>query len=71
MRGDRLEAVPDLVAVAVALFDSPHGTLAEDWLEWHKDRISFSEEAISKSSVQALEQGLRESRDHPTRCGVH
>ena len=54
---------PDLVDLSVGLLNSSQGVLAEDWLEWHKDRVSFSEEAISKSLVEALEQGLRTSRD--------
>lgn len=54
---------PDLVDLSVGLLSSSQGVLAEDWLEWHKDRVSFAEEAKSKSLVEALEHGLRNSRD--------
>jgi hypothetical protein len=54
---------PDLVDVSVGLLNSSQGALAEDWLEWHKDRVSFSEEAINKSLVEALVHGLRTSHD--------
>jgi hypothetical protein len=54
---------PDLVDVSVGLLDSSQGVLTEDWLEWHKDRVSFSEEAVSESLVEALEHGLRISND--------
>jgi hypothetical protein len=54
---------PDLVDVSVGLLDSSQGALAEDWLEWHKERVSFSEEAISEPLVEALEHGLRISHD--------
>jgi hypothetical protein len=54
---------PDLVDVSVGLLDSSQGALAEDWLEWHKERVSFSEDAISEPLVEALEHGLRISHD--------
>jgi hypothetical protein len=50
---------PDLVDLSVGLLNNSQGVLVEDWLEWHKDRVSFSEDAINKSLVEALEHGLR------------
>jgi hypothetical protein len=52
-----------LVDLSVGLLNGSQGVLAEDWLEWHKDRVSFAEEAMSKYVVEALEHGLLNSRD--------
>lgn len=34
----------DLIDVSVGLFQTDTGALAEDWLEWWKTRVSFSED---------------------------
>lgn len=54
---------PDLVDVSVGLIDqSQGGVRAEEWLDWHKDRVSFSEDAISKTVIKGLEEGLHQSK---------
>jgi hypothetical protein len=53
---------PELIDVSVGLFDekAAGGALAEQWLEWHTDRISFSETALSPALVEGLSKGLKE-----------
>jgi hypothetical protein len=54
--------VPDLVSVSVGLLDEKDsGARAENWLEWHKRRISFEEKAISRAVAKGLEAGLMKS----------
>ncbi|KAF9459652.1 Mss4-like protein [Collybia nuda] len=54
---------PDVVDVSVGLIDqSQGGVRAENWLNWHKDRVSFSEDAISKTVIEGLVEGLRQSK---------
>lgn len=51
----------DLVDVSVGLIDQDQdGLRAEGWLDWHKDRVSFEEDAVNKILVQAFAQALRE-----------
>jgi len=53
---------PELIDVSVGLFDekAAGGARAERWLEWHKDRISFSETALSPDVVKGLSEGLKD-----------
>ena len=50
----------ELIDISVGLFDEKAGggARAEDWLEWHKDRISFSDSAMSPALVKGLLEGL-------------
>lgn len=51
---------PELLDVSVGLLDQNQGGVrAESWLEWHKDRVSFVEDALSKTLLEGLEMGLR------------
>ncbi|GLB42268.1 putative glutathione-dependent formaldehyde-activating enzyme [Lyophyllum shimeji] len=55
------EERPDLVDVSVGLVgDNQGGARAEGWFEWHKGRVSFEEDAVNKTLVQGLVNGLRE-----------
>lgn len=51
---------PELVDISVGLFDekAAGGARAERWIEWHKDRVSFSETALSPSLAKGLSEGL-------------
>ena len=51
--------VPGLVNVSVGLLDEKvGGARAEQWLEWHKDRVSFEGEALSPKLAEGLHDGL-------------
>ncbi|KAK5014270.1 hypothetical protein LTR39_003236 [Cryomyces antarcticus] len=54
---------PELIDVAVGLFDAPEGARAEGWLEWWTERVSFGEEAEAGERdggfVGDLIEGLR------------
>lgn len=50
----------DLVGVSIGLLDEKSvGARAEDWLEWHKDRVSYAERALDSSMAKALQEGLK------------
>jgi len=49
---------PWLIDVAVGLFAASCGARAETWLKWTTSRVSFSEDAVHKELVGALESGL-------------
>ncbi|KAM0703730.1 hypothetical protein Q7P35_009669 [Cladosporium inversicolor] len=57
---DRRETT--LLDVAVGLLDAPEGARAENWLEWHTERLSFREDAVGRadSLADGVEKGLRE-----------
>lgn len=45
----------DLIAVSAGLFNEKQGGVrAEGWLEWYRERVSFSEQAVRKTMVDAL-----------------
>ena len=51
---------PDLIDVSVGLFDeAQNGARAEDWLEWHRGRVSFSEKALNAENAKGLLAGLK------------
>ena len=54
-----------ILDVAVGLLDAPEGARAEDWLEWHTERLSFREDAVGRadSIVNGVETGLKEFRE--------
>jgi hypothetical protein len=51
----------EMVDISVGLFDekAAGGARAERWLEWHKDRISFSDMALSPTLAKELLVGLK------------
>lgn len=51
---------PGIIDVSVGLLDSPRGALAEDWIDWTTDRVSFEEYASNKGLISSLSRGLRE-----------
>ncbi|RDB27838.1 hypothetical protein Hypma_002322 [Hypsizygus marmoreus] len=56
------EERPELIDVSVGLVDEKQGGVrAEGWLDWHKGRVSFEEDALSRSLVEGLAQGLQAS----------
>lgn len=65
------EGRSDLICIAPALVDEDQdGSRAEGWLEWHLDRVGFTRNALSKTNVVALTEGLRAvkaERDGPTK----
>ncbi|KAF9480592.1 hypothetical protein BDN70DRAFT_832540 [Pholiota conissans] len=56
---------PDLIAVAIGLLDQgKDGVRAEEWLKWHKERLSFIENAkMSSGAVQGLKEGMASESD--------
>ncbi|KAJ9649518.1 hypothetical protein H2199_000293 [Coniosporium tulheliwenetii] len=48
-----------LLDVAVGLLDADSGVRAEEWVEWWTGRVSFGEEGLNGSLVDALGEGLR------------
>ena len=58
---------PDLIDVNVGLLRSKQGSLAEDWLEWFKQRIGFNEEGQNTELVGALQAGIE--RDCSSKAG--
>jgi len=53
-------AVPDLISVSFGLFDErDHGARAEDWFEWHTERVSFQESALDPALAKGLQDGLK------------
>ncbi|TFK34510.1 Mss4-like protein [Crucibulum laeve] len=54
---------PGLIVISMGLVNQDkEGARAERWLDWVKERVSFSEVALTQPIIHALEQGLRESR---------
>ncbi|MCJ1306646.1 hypothetical protein MMC25_000289 [Agyrium rufum] len=53
------DARPDLIDVSVGLMHAASGVRAEEWLEWHTERVSFAECAQNKELITALEEGLK------------
>ncbi|KAF8068983.1 Mss4-like protein [Lyophyllum atratum] len=54
------EERPDLIDVSVGLVDEKQGGVrAERWFEWEKGRVNFEKDAVNKTLVQGLVQGLR------------
>jgi hypothetical protein len=50
----------DLINVSTGLIDEQrHGARAEGWLEWQTERVYYQEDAINKSLVEGLAQGLK------------
>ncbi|PPQ77478.1 hypothetical protein CVT25_011349 [Psilocybe cyanescens] len=56
---------PDVIDISVGLLDqSIDGARAEDWLKWHKDRLSFIENSVkNKNFVQGLKDGMAKMQD--------
>lgn len=52
-----------LIDVAVGLLDAPSGARAEQWLEWHADRVSFSQEGLNKGLIEGLGKGIKEWKE--------
>ncbi|KAF9474597.1 hypothetical protein BDN70DRAFT_308805 [Pholiota conissans] len=51
---------PDLINISVGLLDEENsGARAEDWLEWHRERVSHQEKALSPSLAKALQEGIK------------
>ncbi|PLB54259.1 hypothetical protein P170DRAFT_11673 [Aspergillus steynii IBT 23096] len=53
------EIRPLLIDVSVGLLRAKSGARAEDWLEWHPGRVSFSEMAVDPMLIRQLEAGLK------------
>ncbi|KAF8155683.1 Mss4-like protein [Crassisporium funariophilum] len=51
---------PDVIDISVGLLDHEQaGVRAEQWLKWHKHRVSFSEDAQgTKSTIEGLVSGM-------------
>ncbi|KAL3426377.1 glutathione-dependent formaldehyde-activating enzyme [Phlyctema vagabunda] len=49
----------DVVDVSTGLLDPEQGARVEDWLDWWTGRVSFREDAVSTSLVEAVEEGLK------------
>jgi len=57
------EGRPDILDLSVGLVDQEiDGARAENWLDWHRDRVSFSEEALSRETIDGLTAGLKQSK---------
>lgn len=56
---------PDVINISVGLLDqSIDGARAEDWLKWHKDRLSYVENSVrNKNFVQGLKDGMAKLQD--------
>ena len=50
---------PGLIDVSIGLMEAPEGARAEDWLDLFTGRVSFEEEAVNKSFVGSLKEGLK------------
>lgn len=59
-----------LIDVAVGLMDADSGARAEELLSWWTHRVSFEEFATNRSLVQALGEGLRDSKQRKGRNGI-
>ena len=55
----RCDTRPDLIDVSVGLLDAEEGVRAESWLTWWTDRISFEEDAPSRTLIANLKNGLK------------
>ena len=57
---------PSVVDVSVGLLKANTGALAQDWLDWATERVSFAEDALDENLIDGLEAGLRDWRGrHP------
>lgn len=58
-------AAQTLLDVAIGLLNAPEGARAENWLEWHTERLSFREDAVGRadSLADGVEKGLREFKE--------
>uniref|UniRef100_A0A8H7Y190 CENP-V/GFA domain-containing protein n=1 Tax=Psilocybe cubensis TaxID=181762 RepID=A0A8H7Y190_PSICU len=55
---------PDVIDVSVGLLDqSIDGVRAENWLKWHKDRLSYVENSAKNNFVQGLKDGMAKLQD--------
>jgi hypothetical protein len=56
---------PDVIDVSIGLLDErDDGVRAEDWLKWHRKRLSFIEKVrVSKETVQGLLEGMAMYQD--------
>jgi len=56
---------PDVIDVSIGLLDErDNGVRAEDWLKWHKKRISFIEKAkLSREVARGLVEGMASYQD--------
>ena len=53
------DARPGIIDISAGLLDSKNGALAEDWVEWTTERVSFEECASNKSLISSFSEGLR------------
>ncbi|KAI9042251.1 GFA family protein [Aspergillus affinis] len=53
------EERPLLIDVSVGLLRAKSGARAEDWVEWHLGRVSFSGMAVDPKLIHQLEAGLK------------
>lgn len=53
------EERPLLIDVSLGLLRARSGARAEDWVEWHPGRVSFSEMAVDPMLIRQLEVGLK------------
>ncbi|PVH93723.1 hypothetical protein DM02DRAFT_619105 [Periconia macrospinosa] len=51
---------PSIVDVAVGLLDAESGARAQELLAWYPERVSFEEDALNKSLIKGLGDGLIE-----------
>lgn len=61
---------PKLIDVSVGLLSARSGAKAEDWLVWHKHRVSFIEEATDRELAKILEKGMQEHLEDNDRNDV-
>lgn len=55
------DARPKLLDVAVGLFDAKSGSLAEQWLCWKTERVSFQEDGDARGALaEDIRQGLKQ-----------
>ncbi|TFK72102.1 hypothetical protein BDN72DRAFT_836691 [Pluteus cervinus] len=45
---------PDILQVAVGLLDADVGVRAETWLDWHRERVGYEEEATNVAVVEGI-----------------
>ena len=50
---------PELIDVSVGLLRATEGSRAESWLQWHKQRVSFKEDAFEPDFVGQFESQLQ------------
>lgn len=57
---EKAEGARECLDVSVGLMQSDSGARAEDWLEWHTDRVSYEDRADNAPFAKELSKGARQ-----------